>query len=220
MIIELDSVELYFNEKRILNGVYLKAETGKIIGLLGRNGCGKSCLLQILFGSLQPKYKFIRIDGKPILKPLYILRNTFYLPQHHLAPDNLQVKNLFQLLKLDWEDFISHFENLSRYYNTKINRVSGGERRVIETYAVLKQKGDLVMLDEPFSNISPLHIEKIKALITSEKRHKAIIITDHYYRDVIDICDDLYLLNNGCTKKIENFEELEAYKYLNPGTLK
>jgi ABC-type cobalamin/Fe3+-siderophores transport system ATPase subunit len=50
MIIELDSVELYFDKRRILNGIYLKAETGKITGLLGRNGCGKSCLLQILFG--------------------------------------------------------------------------------------------------------------------------------------------------------------------------
>lgn len=201
MIIELDSVELYFKERRILNGVYLKAETGKIIGLLGRNGCGKSCLLQILFGALQPKYKFIKIDGKPLLKPLYSLKNASYLPQHHLAPNRLKFKNFFQLLKLDWEDFINHFENFSRYYNTKLNRVSGGERRVIETYAVLKQKGDIVLLDEPFSNIAPLHIEKMKPLITLEKAHKAIIITDHNYRDVIDICDDLYLLNNGCTKK-------------------
>ena len=219
MIVELDSVELYFNERRILNGVYLKAKAGKIVGLLGRNGSGKSCLLQILFGSLQPKYKFIKINGKPFLKPFYTLKNTSYLPQHHLAPDSLKVKDLFHLLKLDWEDFIIHFENLILYYNLKLNRVSGGDRRVIETYAVLKQKGDIVLLDEPFSNIAPLHIEKMKTLITLEKLNKAIIITDHYYREVIDICDDLYLLNNGCTKKIEQLEELEDYQYLNLGTI-
>lgn len=219
MIIELDSVELYFNERRILNGIYLKAETGKIIGLLGRNGCGKSCLLQILFGSLQPKYKFIMIDGKPLLKPLYSLKKTSYLPQHHLAPNTIKIKTLFQLLKLDWDDFISHFESFSSYYNTQLNSVSGGERRVIETYTVLKQKGDIVLLDEPFSNIAPLHIEKIKNLIRTEKPHKAIIITDHYFRDVINLSDDLYLLNNGCTKKIETLEQLEDYKYLNLDTL-
>ena len=219
MILELDSVELYFNDKRILNGIYLKAETGKIVGLLGRNGCGKSCLLQILFGSLQPKYKFIKIDGKPLLKPLYSLKTTSYLPQYHLTPNNLKIKTLFQLLKLDWEDFISHFESFSLYYNSKLNSFSGGERRVIETYTVLRQKGDIVLLDEPFSNIAPLHIEKIKNLIRSEKSHKAIIITDHYFRDVISLSDDLYLLNNGCTKKIEKLEELEDYKYLNLDTL-
>ncbi len=219
MIIELDSVELYFNKRRILNGIYLKAETGKITGLLGRNGCGKSCLLQILFGSLQPKYKFIKTDGKPVLKPLYSQHQTAYLPQHHLAPDHLKIKTLFQLLQLDWKAFTSHFESFSSYYNSKLNKVSGGERRVIETYAVLKQEGEIILLDEPFSNIAPLYVETIKKLISAEKTNKAIIITDHYYRDVIDICDDLYLLTNGCTKKIEDLEELEDYKYLNLGSL-
>lgn len=220
MIIELDSVELYFNERRILNGIYLKAETGHIVGLLGRNGSGKSCLLQILFGSLRPKYKFVKLDDEPLTKPLYALNIASYLPQHHLAPDHLKIKTLFQIMKLDWEDFISHFENFQTYNNARIGRLSGGERRVIETYAVLKQKRKIVLLDEPFSNIAPLHIEKIKALIISEKLNKAIMITDHYYRDVIDICDDLYLLNNGCTKKIDKLAELEDYKYLNPGKLK
>src|SRR5690606_38040587 len=142
-----------------------------------------------------------------------------YLPQHHLAPDQLQIKTLFLLMKLDWEEFISHFKNFHSYYNTKISRLSGGERRVIETYVVLKQEGDVVLLDEPFSNISPLHIDQIKKLISIEKTHKIIIITDHYYQDVIDICDSLYLLNNGCTKKIDKLEELEDYGYLNFGNL-
>ena len=62
MIFEIDNVELYFNKKRILNGIYLKAETGKITGLLGSNGSEKSSLLEIAFGNLKPKYKLIRID--------------------------------------------------------------------------------------------------------------------------------------------------------------
>lgn len=220
MIIELDSVELYFDKRRILNGIYLKAETGKIVGLLGRNGSGKSCLLQILFGSLQPKYKFLKIDEKPLLKPLYGQRNVVYLPQHHLAPDHLKIKTLFKLLMLDWEEFIAYFDSFSTNYNSKMYKVSGGERRVIETYVALKQESAIILLDEPFSNIAPLHIEKIKQLIRAEKEKKAIVITDHYYRDVIDICDDLYLLKNGCTQKIENLDALEDYKYLNLGTLK
>ncbi|WP_299395704.1 ATP-binding cassette domain-containing protein [uncultured Gelidibacter sp.] len=220
MIIELDSVELNFNSRRILNGVYLKAETGTIVGILGRNGSGKSCLLQILFGSLQPKYKFIKLDGKPLLKPFYSQGNIVYLPQHELIPSQLKIKTLFSLLQLDWNEFVDYFENFSQYYNSKMNSISGGERRVIETYAVLKQQSDMVLLDEPFSNIAPLYVEKIKQLIIAEKSTKAIVITDHYYRDVIDICDTLYLLQNNCTKKITVLEELEDYNYLNMDTLK
>lgn len=215
MIIELDSVELYFNTRRILNGVYLKAETGTIVGLLGRNGSGKSCLLQILFGALTPKYKFVKIDGEPLLKPLYSEKNTVYLPQHQLAPNHLKIKTLFKLLQLDWNEFISYFDNFSPYYNARLTAISGGERRVLETYAVLKQASELVLLDEPFSNIAPLYVEKIKQLIAAERPNKAIIITDHYYKDVIDISDALYLLKNGCTKKIDDIEELKDYDYLN-----
>ncbi|MBA6152975.1 ATP-binding cassette domain-containing protein [Gelidibacter maritimus] len=220
MIIELDSIELYFKERRILNGIYLKAETGQIVGILGRNGSGKSCLLQILFGSLKPKYKLVRLDKKPLKRPLYTLNMASYLPQHQLAPDHLKVKTLFQMMNLEWNTFVNHFEKFQNYYNTRISKLSGGERRVIETYSILKREAAIVLLDEPFSNISPLHIEKIKKLIEIEKSEKIIIITDHYFNDVIDMSDTLYLLKNGCTKIIDNLEELEDYNYINPGKLK
>ncbi len=87
MIFEIDNVELYFVEKQILNGVYLKAETGKITGILGANGCGKSSLLSILFGSLSPNNKLIRIDSKPYLKPLFTYNIVKLLPQDSLLPD-------------------------------------------------------------------------------------------------------------------------------------
>ncbi len=220
MTIELDSVELNFNNRRILYGVYLKAETGSIVGLLGRNGSGKSCLLQILFGSLQAKYKFIKRNGKPLLKPLYAEGKSVYLPQHDLAPGQLKISTLFKLLRLDWNAFVDYYENFSHYYNSKLQTLSGGERRVVETYVVLKQQSAVVLLDEPFSNIAPLYVEKMKQLIVAEKQTKAIIITDHYYQDVIDICDTLYLLQNGCTKKINDIEELEDSHYLHTGTFK
>lgn len=216
MTIELDSVELNFETRRVLNGVYLKIETGTIVGLLGRNGSGKSCLLQILFGSLRPKYKFIRINGLPLLQPFYKKGNMVYLPQHDMAPGKLKIKTLFKLLHLEWQDFISYFENFSQFYNYKLNTISGGERRVIETYAVLKMQSDVVLLDEPFSNIAPLYVEKIKELIVAEKTTKAILLTDHYYKDVTAICDALYLIHNGSTRKIESKTELEDFKYLHP----
>lgn len=219
MILEVDNVELYFSQKSILNGVYLKAETGKVTGILGSNGCGKTSLMSIIFGSLQSKYKLIRLDGKPILKPLYTTNKIGFLPQHDLSPNNLTIKTLFKLLKVDWLEFSTLFKSFSFYWDNKIRTLSGGERRVLETYLILKSRRDIILLDEPFSHIAPLYIEKFKTLIRKEKQYKIIIITDHYFRDVIEASDELYLLKNGCTKIINNLEELEDYRYLNPQTL-
>lgn len=67
------------------------------------------------------------------------------------------------------------------------------------------------MLDEPFSQVMPLHIESIKNLIVREKKNKGIVITDHMYKYIIDICDNLYVIKDGkayLTKGIQDIENL------------
>lgn len=219
MILEIDNVELYFKNKRILNGIYLKAETGKVTGILGRNGCGKSSLLDIAFGNLKPKYKLIRIDKKTILKPLYKTKLVKYLPQYDAIPKWIKLETLFKWFDVEWDIFSKRFVEFSSYKNQKNGALSGGQRRFIETYIVLKSDNKIVFLDEPFNGISPLLIEKVKALITEEKSKKIIILTDHRYDDVVEMSDDLYLLNNGTTKLINKLTELEDYGYLSVGSL-
>lgn len=214
MVFEIDNIELYFKSKRILSGIYLKAEVGKTTAILGSNGCGKSCLLNIVFGNLKSKYKLVRLDNKPILKPLYKTGLVKFLPQYHFIPNRMRLPNIFKLYDLNWEAFISKFESFSKYRGEKIGHLSGGERRIVETYIILKSKSKLVLLDEPFSHIAPIFVEHIKQIISEEKKHKAIIITDHLYEHIIDAADSIYLLKNGTTKKIEHLAELEDYKYI------
>lgn len=219
MILEVDNIELYFKQKRILNGIYLKAETGKVTGILGSNGCGKSCLLNIVFGTIKPKYKLIRIDKKPVLKPLYQTKLATYLPQHHFIPNRMRIKTAFRVFKVSWMDFIACFKSFSIFKNVQFNKLSGGERRLIETYIILKSNTPIVLLDEPFSHIAPLYIEATKQIISEEKQRKIIVLTDHKYRHIVDVSDSIYLLKNGCTKLINNLSELEDYKYLSPGSI-
>jgi len=219
LIFELDNVELYFKNKRILNGIYLKAETGKVTAILGRNGCGKSSLLNIAFGNLKSKYKLVRLDNKPLLKPLYSTGFAKYLPQYNFIPDGMKLSFIFKLYDLDWNRFTESFKELSIYENSKFKALSGGERRIIETFIVLKTKSQIVILDEPFSHLSPLHIETVKQLIVEEKKKKAIIISDHMYQHIIEASDTIYLLKNGSTQLIKKLSELEDYKYLNEGSL-
>lgn len=214
MKLEIDNVELYFKHKQILKGIYLKSETGKVTGILGSNGSGKSCLMEIIFGSLRPKYKLVRIDNTPILKPLYQTNKVKLLPQFNLLPNNLKLKNIFTYYKVCWQTFISEFTEFKNFSEYKGNKLSGGERRIIETYIVLKSTNEIVLLDEPFTHLAPLQIERIKHLIAEEKQKKIIIITDHMYKHIIEVSDAIYLLKNGCTKTINNLKELEDYKYL------
>jgi len=219
MVLEIDNVELNFSNKCILNGIYLKAETGKVTGILGHNGCGKSSLLQIIFGSLKSKYKLIRIDKTPVLKPLYQTQLIKYLSQYNAIPKQLKLSTVFKLYHVDWNHFEDEFRVFSKYKKQKFKILSGGEKRFIEIYLTLKSPSKIILLDEPFSHLAPLYIEAIYTLIHQEKEHKTIIITDHMYRHIIDISDTIYLIKNGATKLINDLTELEDYKYLSSGSL-
>lgn len=94
-ILEVDSVILEFGTKRVLQDVYLKCETGKITGLLGRNGTGKTCLLNIIYGVLKLSDKSVRLNGVTILEGYKNTSNFRYLPQFNFIPGHLTIKRIF-----------------------------------------------------------------------------------------------------------------------------
>jgi ABC-type lipopolysaccharide export system ATPase subunit len=212
-ILEVDSVILEFNLKRILQNVYLKSETGKVTGLLGRNGTGKSCLMKILFGELIPRDKSIRINGKALLTSNRSPSDLRYLPQKRFVPNSLTLKRIFSDFKLDFADLILNFPEFGKFYKSQLTKLSGGERRIIEIYIILVSETKFCMLDEPFSHVMPIHVDSIKKLILREKENKGLIITDHLYKHIIDICDDLYVINEGKIYLTKNINDLETLGY-------
>lgn len=212
-ILEIDSVLLEFGSKRILKDVYLKSETGKVTGVLGSNGTGKSCLMKILFGELIPSDKSIRINGKALITSNRSPKDLRYLPQKRFVPNSLTIERIFNDFKLDFADLIYNFPELEKFYKSKLINLSGGERRIIEIYTILVSQTKFSMLDEPFSQVMPIHIDSIKKLILREKENKGIIITDHMYQHIIDICDDLYVINNEKTYLTRSIEDLETLGY-------
>ena len=74
------------------------------------------------------------------------------------------------------------------------------------------------MLDEPFSHVMPVHVEAIKRLIVREKSNKGILITDHLYEHIMDICDELYVLSNAKTYLTKSSDDLETLGYLKKST--
>ena len=212
--LEIDSVILEYENKRILQNVYLKIESGSITGLLGRNGSGKTSLMNIIYGKLIPTEKFVRLNGKYNYKRYFSKEILTYLPQFHFIPKSLTLERVFGDYKIDIEKFNSYFPEFEKYNKIKIRQLSGGEQRIVEIYIILISDTQFCMLDEPFSQIMPKHIETIKEIIIREKERKGILITDHLYEHIVDISDEIYLLKDASTILIQNIEDIEKLGYI------
>ena len=91
--------------------------------------------------------------------------------------------------------------------------MSSGEIRVIEAYLILLINKEIILLDEPFSYVAPIYVEKLKAIIHQVKKRSIVILTDHFYKDILAVSDTVYLLKNGCSKIIGNDKELKVEGY-------
>ena len=135
------------------------------------------------------------------------------MPQKKFIPNSLTIKRIFSDFALDFADLIEIFPEFEKYYKSKLVNLSGGEKRIIEIYTILVSQTKFCMLDEPFSHVMPIHVDAIKKIILREKDNKGIIITDHLYKHIIDICDDLYVIANGKTYLTKNIKDIETLGY-------
>lgn len=213
-ILEADGIILEIGDRRILSNIYFKCETGKITGVLGRNGQGKTCLMNIVYGSLDSLSKSVRFDGIPVSHPFKRPDLLTYLPQFNFIPSSLSVKRVFSDFSLDYEVFENYFPEFKAKNDFKIKNLSGGERRLVEVYVIIKSNSKFSMLDEPFSHLMPLQIEKVIEILHSEKRIKGFLITDHMYQHVSNICDDLYVLTDGKMHLTKNRTDVETLGYV------
>ena len=218
--LEIDSVQKHFDYKLLLSDVYLKCETGEIIGFLGRNGSGKSTLLKIIFGILNAEYKFVRVDGVLKSKTSDLLKEISYLPQDNFIPNNFSVKKTISLSidKGNSHDFYND-EMIQSIKEKEVKHLSGGELRYLEIKLILFNPSKFALLDEPYNGLSPIMIDKINKLIVENSNKKGIIITDHNYENVIKISSRLILMKEGKTFSIKNKNELIEKGYLKEGMI-
>ncbi len=214
-ILEIDSVTQSYGNRQVLSDIYLKCQTGDIIGMLGRNGTGKSTLLKILFGSLKGDNKFIRIDGKVYGQPFKVPGLVGYLPQHNFLLQHLTVNKIMALYLTP--DKIPSFVDdaiISKIQKNKVSHLSGGELRYLEIKLILHTNNKFVFLDEPFNGVAPLMVEQLKKMINDHARTKGIILTDHDYKNVLDVANRYCLIYDGGIKNIENKDDLVKWRYL------
>ena len=210
----VDSVHLEFRDKLVLQSAFLTAEKGKVTGVLGRNGCGKSCLFKCIMGGIKPQNMFIRFGDEQNTDYAHIGNRIKYLPQNLFAPANITLNDAFKLYGVDYDGLVTFAPKFHSFQRKCFKELSGGEARVVEMYLVLNTDCEFCILDEPFSNIAPIYVEKMEELITEQKRHKGIIVSDHLYEAIMQVADDLFLLRDGYTFPIKSREDLIHHGYI------
>lgn len=209
----IDSVTRQFNQRAILNGVFINCKIGEVVGLIGRNGSGKSTLLKIIFGSLKADFKYLKVDGAQISEG-YLSKKIAYLPQDNFIPNKLTVEAAIEIFCRTHKNQLLEVQFVADNLKKKFRDFSGGETRLLETLIIIYSNAEFILLDEPFSQLAPLLINELKQHITKLKPYKGFIITDHYYKSILDTSDRIILLHNGCNYKINSVNDLILHGYL------
>ncbi|MEL6809989.1 MAG: ATP-binding cassette domain-containing protein [Bacteroidota bacterium] len=206
-----------FGKKEILNHVSLEVDTGDLLGIFGRNGSGKSTLLKMLFGSLKADSIHMEIDGWEVHPSEVIEKRLMaYLPQHPFLPSNTKVRDVIPIYHYSEEkqDKVFYDPGVAKITRKRINQLSHGERKYFEVVLLGSLDHPFLLLDEPFSMLEPLQTQAIKEYLHQLKETKGIIITDHYYRDVLDVTTKNLVLKDGSSHWIYSEEDLKKFEYL------
>ena len=215
--LEALNINKTFKGKTILKDISILCKQGEITGIFGRNGTGKSTLLKIIFGSLKSESGIIKIDDQSYSPQQIIqLQKIAYLPQESFLPKNDKVQDIIPLFHPDGDaqDKIFYAKGVGNFTQRKVKELSLGQLRYLEILLIGHLKHDFILMDEPFSMIEPLYKDHIKNLLQELKAKKGIILTDHYYEDVLELTDHNYLLKDSDIQKVDSLEDLVNNGYL------
>lgn len=112
-------------------------------------------------------------------------------------------------------EIFEHFPEAEDLIDLHPGQLSGGYLRIFEILLILKSRAVFCLLDEPFTGLTPVYVDKIKAVVRQAKANKGIIITHHLHRHVLEMSDRLYLLANGQTYRVKDSGQLISLGYVN-----
>ena len=217
-LLKVTDVNKSYGKKAILKNINLDCKVGEIIGIFGRNGTGKSTLLKLIFGTVKADSILIKINSEIISQKAIIpSKRIGYLPQDTFLPKERKVREIipFFFPKGDDQDKVFYSPQVSSFEKIKIGKLSLGQLRYLELLIIGNLNHQFLMLDEPFSMIEPIYKDVIKSLLLKLKKSKGIILTDHYYNDVLEITDKNFVIKDAKKIEIKDKNDLVKYEYLN-----
>ncbi len=196
-----DLTKAYKKGFNVLNNMNLSVSEGRIVGLLGPNGCGKSTLIKLVAGLLQPNSGEILIDGKKVGEETKAL--VSYLPERTYFNGWMRVDELVSYFSEFYADFDKEkayklLSDLSIDPKAKLKALSKGTKEKVQLVLVMSRRAKLYLLDEPIAGVDPAAREYILSTIVGNYNPAStIIITTHLITDVEQVLDDFVFVSYG-----------------------
>lgn len=217
MRVEAQNISKTFGEVQALKDLSFVIEKGKALGLLGRNGAGKTTAIRILLGILPSDTGKVLVDNKK----LSFDENTFgYLPEERglylkytVKSQLMHFASLYGMKKKEAlnsiEYWLEKFE-ISEYLNKKVETLSKGNKQKIQLIVAVMHDPEVIILDEPFSGLDPVNVELFKTVIRELlAKGKTLIFSSHRMADVEEFCDDIIMLKKGETILQGNLDKIK-----------
>ncbi|MCH5138221.1 ABC transporter ATP-binding protein [Clostridiaceae bacterium UIB06] len=217
-ILKASNLEKSYFNKKALSGLDLEVKKGRIVGILGPNGSGKTTFLKIAAGILTKTNGEILIDGH---KPgVYTKSIVSYLPDKEYLFKWMKIKDAVDFFRDLYKDFdeekckkLLDFMNLD--INSKVKTLSKGMTEKLYLTLVLSRRAKLYILDEPLGGVDPTTREKIlDAILENYSEESSIIITTHLVNDIERLFDDVAFISEGKVVLSGNAEELRNEREL------
>lgn len=205
MKIEINNVSKSFKKIEILKNLNLTFESGKIYGLIGRNGSGKSVFLKMVCGFYEPTTGEILFDGVNVIKEKGFPPSTRALIEKpNFIPDLTGYENLKLIASI--QDTIDESEitetlkkvNLYSDKDKKFSQYSLGMKQKLGIAQVLMENPKIMILDEPFNGVEEKTANELRKILEEErKKDKIIILASHIKEDIENLANEIYLFDDG-----------------------
>lgn len=215
-VIDVKNVSKSFGKEIVLSDINMELKKGHIYGIVGKNGSGKSVLFKLIAGYLKPTTGSISVMGKRVGKEVdfpesmgLIIETPGFLSQYTGFQNLEYLANIRHLI--DTEDIKDAIKlvGLDPSSKKKVGKYSLGMKQRLAIAQAIMEKPEVILLDEPMNGLDKRGVGQIKNLLLDLKREgKLILMTSHYAEDV-QVCDEIYELDNGCLKEftISKLEE-------------
>ena len=206
MSLVVDSLRKRFGQVVALDGISFSVEPGRIFGLLGANGAGKTTCMRIVLDILRPDGGSVTWQGKPNIA---LPRDTWgYLPEErglYLRMKVIDVLRFFAALygvpqaqaTREVEDWLERFR-VPEYRDRKVEELSKGNQQKIQFIAAILHDPDVLIMDEPFSGLDPVNVQLLKeAFLEMRDRGKTLIFSTHQMETVEELCESIAIIDRG-----------------------